>query len=283
MSPAVPSGERSLLIVHADDFGETEEITRGILECIEAGAVTSTSILADFPGSPLALREAARRGREASFGVHLDFCEGRPLTRARTLRGPDGRFHRKRALFLRALAGRLDLTEVEEEAAAQVEAVRAAGVDVSHLDSHKHLHQLPGVADVVLRVAKRLGIERVRCTLEETAGAAGTPPAVVASRWVRLRLARRLLPAIAGAGLRTTARVFDVRELIALDDRSRRERLLRRPGVVSEMFCHPGTERADREKPGSCSRHAESRFLRSDELGRLLRAAGVEPATWWDV
>ncbi len=271
------------LVVHADDFGETAEITRGILECIEEGVVTSTSILANMPATALALREAARRGREASFGVHLNFCEGAPLTRARSLRGADGEFHRKRALFVRAVTGRLDLDEVEQEAAAQVEVVAHAGVDISHLDAHKHLHQLPGVAQRVLRVARSFSIERVRCTLEESIWPRGTTASAGASRWVRRRLARRLYPSLAPLGLRTTARVFDVRELIAAGGGQERVGLLRRPGTISEMFCHPGTERADREKPGSASRHAESRFLRSQEFRDLLRAAGVRLSTWWDV
>jgi len=247
---------RSRLIVHADDFGETVEITRGILECVEAGIVTSTSILAGFPGASLALREAARRGREVSFGVHLNFCEGRPLTRGVTLR---------------------------PEAAAQVEAVAAAGVEISHLDSHKHLHQLPVVADAVLRVARRFGIGRVRCTLEESFWTKGTGLAAGASRLVRRRLARRLLTAIEEGGFRTTARVFDVRELVAEGRRRERTALLRRPGSLSEMFCHPGTERADREKPGSCSRHDESRFLLSGEFRDLLREAEVDLVSWWEV
>ena len=274
---------RSRLIVHADDFGETVEITRGILACVEAGIVTSTSILAGFPGASLALREAARRGREVSFGVHLNFCEGRPLTRGATLRREDGRFHSKRARFLRALAGRLDAAEVEAEAAAQVEAVAAAGVEISHLDSHKHLHQLPVVADAVLRVARRFGIGRVRCTLEESFWTKGTGLAAGASRLVRRRLARRLLTAIEEGGFRTTARVFDVRELVAEGRRRERTALLRRPGSLSEMFCHPGTERADREKPGSCSRHDESRFLLSGEFRDLLREAEVDLVSWWEV
>jgi predicted glycoside hydrolase/deacetylase ChbG (UPF0249 family) len=271
------------LVVHADDFGETTEITRGILACIEEGVVTSTSILANMPATTLALREAARRGREASFGVHLNFCEGPPLTRARTLRGPSGSFHGKRALFARALARRLDLDEVEEEATAQVQTVARAGVAISHLDAHKHLHQLPGIAPRVLRVARTQGIERVRCTLEESLWPRGIRAGAGLSRLVRRALAARLLPALAPLGLRTTARVFDVRELIAAGGSEDRAALLRRPGTIAEMFCHPGTELADHEKPGSTARHLESRFLRSREFRELLRAAGVRLATWWDV
>jgi hypothetical protein len=84
-------------------------------------------------------------------------------------------------------------------------------------------------------------------------------------------------------GFRTTARVLDLRQLVAEGGQRRRAALLRRPGSVSEMFCHPGTERADREKPGSCSRHEESRFLLSNEFRDLLRAAEIDLVSWWEV
>lgn len=283
MSSGVTDVGRSLLIVHADDFGETPEITRGILACIDEGVVTSTSILANMPGTGLALREAAHRGREASFGVHLNFCEGRPLTRARSLRGDDGSFHRKRALFLRAVAGRIRSADVEEEVEAQVATVRSGGVEVSHLDSHKHLHQLPGLRDVVLRVARKMGIERVRCTIEESVWPRGTRPLAGASRLIRRRMARRFRGALDAGGFRTTSRVLDLRDVIAAGGREARAALLRRPGTVSELFCHPGTELSDREKPGSCSRHDESRFVRADEFRQILRSAGADLVSWWDL
>jgi predicted glycoside hydrolase/deacetylase ChbG (UPF0249 family) len=78
------SRPESTLIVHADDFGETVEITRGICASIEAGAVTSTTIMATMPGTEDALPRVPALADRASFGVHLNLCEGRPLTR-----GPD--------------------------------------------------------------------------------------------------------------------------------------------------------------------------------------------------
>src|SRR5882762_1461648 len=80
------------VIVHADDFGETIEITNGIRAGIEAGVVTSTSIMANMPGTAYALRLAPVLADRASFGVHLNFCEGAPLTAGGTLVGKNGQF-----------------------------------------------------------------------------------------------------------------------------------------------------------------------------------------------
>src|SRR3979490_372494 len=101
------------LIVHADDFGETAEITDGIGQSIEAGVVTSTSIVANMPATQYALRRVRSLAERASFGVHLNLCEGRPLTRGLSLVGSDGEFHGKRALIERAVLGKLSLCELE--------------------------------------------------------------------------------------------------------------------------------------------------------------------------
>src|SRR5665213_766927 len=94
------------LIVDADDFGETEQITLGICAGIDAGVVTSTSIMANMPATDFALAKARALSQRASFGVHVTLCEGRPLTSARSLTDAAGNFVSKRQLFLRSITGR---------------------------------------------------------------------------------------------------------------------------------------------------------------------------------
>ena len=272
---------RPVLIVHSDDFGETVEITKGIRDCIEAGVVTSTTILANMPGTPLALAEAVRLTGRASFGVHLNLCEGRPLTTVPSLTDARGRLLPKRVVATRAMLGRLSPRDLEFELRAQIGRVRDAGVAISHLDSHKHLHQLPGVAAIVAGLAVEFGVQRIRCTLERGVWVPGLSPAAAASRAVRTGLARRAARVFTSRGLRFPAQTFDVRQLMASRDEARRVRLLGAAGL-SEMICHPGTALADEEKPGSCARHAELEFLCSPEFPRVVAAAGVRLATYWE-
>jgi predicted glycoside hydrolase/deacetylase ChbG (UPF0249 family) len=184
-------------------------------------------------------------------------------------------------MALRALRGRLDLGDVERELRAQIERIRDGGVQVSHLDSHKHLHQLPGVATVVARLARHYGLERVRCTLEAGIWPAGVRASAVPSRLARRRLAQRASREFRAAGLRFPARTFDVRQLIAMRPDAGAA-LLRGLPPVTEMVCHPGTEAADREKPGSCARHAELRYLTSAAFRDALAATDVQLITYWD-
>jgi predicted glycoside hydrolase/deacetylase ChbG (UPF0249 family) len=266
------------VIVHADDFGETLEITRGICTAIEAGAVTSTTIMASMPGTEDALTRVPRLADRASFGVHLNFCEGRPMTKGATLVNVRGEFYHKRALFLRAVSGALSAADVEAEVTAQLARVRDAGVRISHVDGHKHLHQLPVVAAAVARVLPRFGIERVRLTRLRSLEAVRFPATVV-----RELLALRAAKVFGRAGLRYPWRVFDLQRVMQLGGEPDVGSALCESRGPVELFCHPGTAQADIEKPGSCARNAELQFLLSARFRELVARSNLRLVNYWEV
>jgi predicted glycoside hydrolase/deacetylase ChbG (UPF0249 family) len=155
------------VILHADDFGASEDTVRATIEGFESGTLTSASIMAAMPATGLAT-EFARAHPEHDFGVHLTFVgEGHeralsPPDEIPALLSADGRFRSTRELRLRALAGRLPVEQIELEVVRQVEAVREARVEVTHVDSHRHMHKLPSFRRALERALPPLGIERVR-------------------------------------------------------------------------------------------------------------------------
>ncbi len=275
----VRRGRELPVIVHADDFGETVEITEGICQGIEAGVLTSTTIMANMPGTHHALERARQLAARASFGVHLNLCEGSPLTRGASLMSAEGEFHRKRALFVRSLTGQLSLSELEKEIAAQIGRVRDAGVRISHIDGHKHLHQLPVVSAAVANVLPRFGISRVRITRLRSVQAAAH-----ASTLVREVISWQAASVFRRAGLRSPVRTLDLTTVCGTDRMLRRSisRLVDRRGAV-ELCCHPGTPAADRDKPGSHRRADELDYLLSPAFRELLNASGAKLVTYWQV
>jgi len=267
------------IIVNADDFGESSDVNHGIAKCIESGMLTSTTIMANMPGTREALRWAAARGHQASFGVHLNLCQGPSLTRAPSLTDSQGNFRPKRVQALRAVTGRLVLDEIKAEFDLQICAVRDAGVEISHLDSHKHLHQLPGIATVAAEIAVIHEIERVRCTRENGFWPKGIPIPRKFSRLLRMVLAKNMLLHLEHFQLRTPETVFDLSELMAQDDRQDKIDLLSGRERISEMFCHPGG--AISKSQGY--RHAEYEFLLSDEFRDLISESGVELISYWEL
>lgn len=157
MKVAKPEDNALRLVVNADDLGMSGPVNDAVFDALWAGWCRSASILANAPATGAALTRAARV-RGVSFGVHLNLSEFAPLTR-----GLDLWLDTSGAMTPRSMGlGRAQAEAVLAEWEAQVARVRAAGIVVSHLDSHQHLHQRPALFPVLCRLAKRVGVRRVR-------------------------------------------------------------------------------------------------------------------------
>jgi predicted glycoside hydrolase/deacetylase ChbG (UPF0249 family) len=141
------------LIVNADDFGLTRGVSEGILSAHRHGIVTSTTVLVTSPIDPGLVARA--RDSALGIGLHVNFTLGRPLTRGSSLVDASGRFVRD----ARRAAARANARDVEAEVAAQVERfVDRIERPPTHLDTHHHIGLLSPVREVVLAVARRLGV-----------------------------------------------------------------------------------------------------------------------------
>jgi predicted glycoside hydrolase/deacetylase ChbG (UPF0249 family) len=171
-------------------------VTRGIIEAHAAGSVTSTSMMANGIDWENAVR-LARATRTLGVGVHLNLVQGRPLLRVPSLTDRrTGELYPLGALARRAMTGRIDAGELAAELRAQIERVRGAGIAVTHLDSHRHAHVLPGIFPVVTRVAIECGIRVLRVAREplrvNALDAAGTARKLVLAVALRLSHAHPL-------------------------------------------------------------------------------------------
>ena len=157
------------LVVNADDLGLTAGVNDGIFDAHDHGILTSASVFASAPATSDAIRRARSRP-SLGVGVHLALVDGTPTLppgRVPTLVEDDGRFRRSWKPFIVAcLRGKVSLAEVELELTAQIERLRSAGVRLTHLDAHKHVHAYPPVFAIVARLAARFGIPVVRVPYE---------------------------------------------------------------------------------------------------------------------
>jgi predicted glycoside hydrolase/deacetylase ChbG (UPF0249 family) len=158
------SAEPAYLIVNADDLGMTEGVNQAIFTAHEQGIVTSTSLMAVGGAFDAAVR-GSRAHPRLGIGVHLCLHDEVPVLDRRkipTLVGEDGKMRSLSLVLRRLVTGQLDSSEIEAEYSAQVERARGAGIDVTHLDSHCHLHAFPKIAKVVRAVARSAGIACIR-------------------------------------------------------------------------------------------------------------------------
>lgn len=236
------------LIVNADDLGWSDGVNRGILEAHRRGMVTSTSLLANgetFAVAVRLLQEAPHLG----VGVHLNLSDGPPVLprwEVASLVNPEGRFYGgPGGLLLRLLRGRVRLREAEREWDAQIEKVKRAGIAVTHLDGHKHVHMLPGLFDVALRLARRHGIRAMRVSIERC-GAAAAPVRTLRAWKQRLQGRALALLALDAADRARRAGVVSPEFFCGLTDTGLLTRdalaaiLKNLPEGATELMCHPG-------------------------------------------
>ena len=147
----------TMLLVNADDFGLGENHVAGILRAHDHGVVTSTSILAACLRVEW-VEELSLRPNLARV-AHLTLTEGKPLLGARypqRFLTSDGSFP-SRFRYGRRCCYELDKSVIQEEFRLQIEAVLKY-FDVSGLDTHHHIHEVPSVFEIVLDLAQKYGV-----------------------------------------------------------------------------------------------------------------------------
>lgn len=158
-----------VLIVNADDLGLTDGVTRGIIEAHLAGSVTSASLMVNTPGFLYAVK-VIRTVPSMGVGLHLNFTAGVPLSPGADVTSltdaMSGGFVSLRRLTGRAWRGALRAEELHREITAQFAHAHDAGIALTHVDAHQHAHMLPGMPKLVLEVARRFNVTRIRASLE---------------------------------------------------------------------------------------------------------------------
>jgi len=253
------------VIVHADDFGLSEKINEGILQAHLHGILTSTSIMANGEAFEHAVA-LARSTPTLDVGIHLTLIEESPLlhpAKIPTLLESNGRFYRHAFRFGRKyFAGKINLNEVKEELETQIQKVLAAGLTLSHLDSHQHVHMLPGVLKIVLALSRKYGIPAIRLPRE----------AVTFGKIIRVPF-MRILQALAlnffcQMAINRIERRTDCFAGFLYGGHLNKENLLKifkylSCGDTCEIMCHPGLE-------DSRSRYAHWQYHWLDELNALV-------------
>ena len=262
------------LIVNADDFGLHPAINAGIIKGCRDGFITSTSLMcsgAAFEDAVLQAKATPALG----VGIHLTLVGGgKPLLQARQLRtlvDEDGLLPADYTAFAkRWYAGRIKKAEVVSELQAQLERGLSCGLEITHVDSHQHLHVLPGIADIVLDLCSAFGIKKIRMPQEgwfwrggfdSTAGrligreglSFCSALAKMKARQARFVYPQHFFGMLAGGNLNE----FLVGEIIR-----------NLPDGVSEIMTHPGMDAESLEKTFSWQYHWEDELHTMKEMAR---------------
>ncbi len=284
------------LILNADDFGYTRGVNEGIIRAHREGILTSATLMANGPAFDDAV-ERAIANPKLGVGCHLVLTGGlsvAPREEIPSLADREGRLPRSLgALVARLSVGSVRTKEIETELRAQLGKIRRAGIELTHVDTHKHTHVHPRVMAAVGRVAQEFGITRVRNPVEklgdswrtarsEHAGLVGNMAASASVRAV-------------GAWFKSISRKYGLHSPdhflgLALTGRLSADALCRLidtlPDGRTEIMSHPGVCDAELVKSGSRlqqQRQTELDGLLSAEARHAVEAKGIRLISYRDL
>ena len=270
------------LIINADDFGLHSAINQGIQAAHLKGCLTSATLIT--PGS--AFEEAVQMTQtmpDLSVGLHLTLVGNlppiSPASQVSSLLTNQGLFRDNHISFIKDwFAGKIKKDHIYQEWSAQIEKTLNAGIEISHLDSHQHLHVLPAFTDLILKLADTYSILAVRIPNEPfTFFATGplSPSRIIArngltlcanqaaSKWKKKLSAPDHFFGMLAGGQMTLDRW---KKLIP-----------HLPEGISEVMTHPGKANAELSASFSWSYHwqEELEALQSEELQKWLQKYSI--------
>lgn len=169
------------LVINADDCGRSVYDNQKIEEAINKGIITSTSVMANMEDLDGAVSLYEKYNDRISFGIHLNLSEGTPLVWSDIYRqtgfcvedndrmvfgfcvdeikkSPSAA---KKKYQFTPLSKELKNC-IHNEIKEQIEKVRKTGIEISHIDSHSHMHLSPFILPIVCDVAKEYGLTKMR-------------------------------------------------------------------------------------------------------------------------
>ncbi|MGN6647816.1 MAG: ChbG/HpnK family deacetylase [Cytophaga sp.] len=255
------------LILNADDYGWDKDATAGILNLVTSGKIQNVSILANHC-TAAELQNIQPYQSSVSTGLHVCLNAGMPVlkTSSSSIQHESGAFFSSKELFIKALTGKVTYKDVYNEINAQYTLLKDAGIEVSHADSHQHLHQYPFLSSMITQALHEVGIKKIRNCM---------PYSIYDTR--------RIIVAGFCAGTKNNLRKFSSPDVLITDFTNKHfnfntqvPELLKRLNTSSyqtiEWMCHPAL--ADRQ--GSyLQRKNEYDFLMNCDWDELLKELSI--------
>lgn len=289
---ASPPSPVKRLVTTGDDFGLAPEVNRGIVRAHREGILRCTSLMVAGPAAAEAV-EMARSTPTLDVGLHLVLVRGRASSPPASIPGlarPDGRLRDAPVASGLAWFFRSDLRRsLAVEIRAQLEAFRATGLPLSHVDGHLNVHLHPVALDVLADLAAEFRIPALRLARDPVVAALREDPSAAARKCfegLAFRvLSRRARARLRGRGVALADRLHGLHRSGGCDERWLERTIARLPPGTTEIYFHPAeahTPLLERLMPGYRHRD-ELAALVSPRVRRTALRAGVEIASWREV
>ncbi|MCD7740363.1 MAG: ChbG/HpnK family deacetylase, partial [Candidatus Gastranaerophilales bacterium] len=153
------------LIINADDFGYSKENNEAVKLGYESGIITSASIMANMNGFEHAVKEIFPAAQNLDLGFHFNIIEGKSLSAASLLCDSNNNFNSNYIQMIGKSSNKKFLNQIEQEFRTQIEKVLKY-CSISHIDSHVHIHSIPAIFNLIIKLAGEYGIKYIRTQKE---------------------------------------------------------------------------------------------------------------------
>ena len=262
------------LIVNADDLGAGDPTDQGIIVAFTSGIVTSASLLANGSSFESAAKLALKE--KLPTGVHLNLSEGYSLTGLISgLTDYSGQFPGKAESRKRFLGAKINSVALHNEFLAQIDKVKASGLQPDHIDTHQHCGLFPAVTAALISAAKASGITRMR--LPKPVRPENEDPAPPLGDDVKLyrQLAPDMANQLVAAGIETPDGLFGMPLLDQLDEKYLSQILSQIEPGHWELMVHPGYFDPNRSFAGA-ERERELTALTSENIRILMQKLKIK-------
>ncbi len=161
---------RRFVIINGDDFGFSSGVNRGIIEAHERGVLTSTSLMVTGEAFDEAVA-LAHAHPKLGVGLHLVLANGKavlPPSQIPHLVDSNGNFSDKdNQAGVHYHLSQGARRELPLEIRAQLEKFRSTGLQLSHVDGHRHMHLNPVVLHNLVDLSNEFNIKVIRLPYEE--------------------------------------------------------------------------------------------------------------------
>ena len=261
------------LVLCADDFGQSEQISLGIIELITSRRLTATSVMTEAPYWPLGAAQLSKVHKLADIGLHINLTH--------EFKGSET----KQPLAYWLLLSQLKLLsrkKLTQKICHQIDLfTKHLGRLPDFIDGHQHLHAFPVIRDaltdaIAARWPQGGALPWVRAPEQLIDDGDVTLKAAV------LRFAcRGFSEHLHAKGITSTEHFGGLYSLSTYGNFSGLfKHWLHTAPHGTVIMCHPGRETSDHDDPIDAIRPLEYDYLASPEFAEECRLAGVELARY---
>lgn len=149
------------IIINADDLGFSPGVNQAILKAHNQGFLTHASLMANTDYFDDAVSEILAKCKELKVGVHVNLTCAKPLFKENKI-ATEGFLKNDFVKLLFKRKTKKVLHSLEKEIEMQILKIKNAGIEISHIDGHEHVHIIPSINKIVRKLAKKYNIDRVR-------------------------------------------------------------------------------------------------------------------------